>query len=234
MKSLKSATGRGIAAGLAGVLVAGAATLLTSAPAQAAAAEGELRWGVSQQFVEHLYFSKMGPVLPTTPTGAVSNGAGHVAGDAATGADDVFTFPAATVTEAGGTTVAEYTGTVRGAFVVGGVEQYQVTISDPVVTSDASGNGSIEATVSASNIAAGPSPAASTTPTRVTVAEFAGGTSTEGTLSATPNWSGVLAPGSQTAVDLGISDPARPVDGKSFAPEFLGALTSGVRAHFYF
>src|SRR5690606_6261024 len=47
-----------------------------------------------------------------------------------------------------------------------------------------------------------------------------------------PDWSGVLAAGSAGATTLGIPE-GQPVDGKSFAPEFLGQLTPGVRAHFY-
>ena len=232
MKSLVRTTTRSVAAGVAGVLVAGAATVLASAPAQAAKAEGELRWGISQNFVEHLYYSKMGP-MPTTPTGSVSDGAAHVAGDATTGADDVFTFPAASVTTDGGTTVATYTGTVSGAFTFSGTEQYRVTVKDPVVTSDAAGAGRIEATVSASNIASQQAPAASTEPTKVTVAEFTGATTVDGVLSATPRWEGVLAFGSPEAEALGITRAGALTDGKSFAPSFLGALTPGTRAHFH-
>ena len=48
----------------------------------------------------------------------------------------------------------------------------------------------------------------------------------------TPDYAGVLTPNSPEATALGV--PAdRPVDGKSFNPAFLGALVSGVRAHFY-
>ncbi len=241
MKSLMTAK-RSVAAGVAGVLVAGAASVL-AAPAHAAptssSATGQLSWSISQQFVEHLYLSKAGPVLPTTPTGSVSGGAGYVQGDPTVGTDDRFTFPAASVTTDGGTTVAKYTGTVTGAFTMAGTAYYQVTVTNPVVTTDAQGNGRVSATVSASNIASGQGPAASTEPTDVTVAEFTAGTVTGDvkagqTIEATPNWVDVLAAGSQQAQDLGITDTARPVDGKSFHPDFLGAITSGVRGHFYF
>lgn len=232
MKSLARTTTRSVAAGVAGVLVAGAATVLAAAPAQAAKAEGELRWGISQNFVEHLYYSKMG-VMPTTTTGSVSGGAAHVAGDATTGADDVFTFPAASVTTDGGTTVATYTGTVSGAFTFSGTEQYRVTVTDPVVTSDAAGAGRIEATVSASNIASQQAPAASTEPTKVTVAEFTGATTVDGVLSGTPNWENVLELDTETANDLGITKAGSLTGGRSFSPSFLGALTAGTRAHFH-
>ncbi len=235
MKSLMHATSRALATGVAGVLVAGAATVVAAAPAQAAPATGELQWSISQNFVEHLYYSKFpGPgAMPTTPTGSVSDGAAHVPGDEATGADDLFTFPAASYTESGDSLVVSYTGSVRGAFVVGGTEQYNVNISNPVITMNDSGQSMIQATVWAENIASQGRPAESTEPALVTVAEFAETTSSGDTLLATPKWENVLAAGSPEAIALGITNPAHLTNGKSFHPQFLGALTSGVRAHFH-
>ncbi|WP_104106044.1 HtaA domain-containing protein [Nocardioides sp. 616] len=229
MQSTKIASRRRLAAGVATVLVAGAASALTGAPAQAAPATGELTWNISQQFVEHLYFSKAGPTLPTTPTGSASAGAAHHAGDPAVSTDDVFTFPASATTKAAdGTVTTSYTGTVRGAFVNGGTEYYSVTVSDPVVVVSPTGQGEIRATVT------GTDPSSTTPASQVTVADFTGASAVGASTSATPAWEGVLAAGSQQALDLGITTTTRPVDGKSFHPDFLGAVPSGVRAHFYY
>jgi hypothetical protein len=93
------------------------------------------------------------------------------------------------------------------------------------------GEGEITAVVSAWNAAAMGNPEAHTDPARVTVATFDSAGWADGALTATPDWADVLPPGAESAA-LGIPD-GKPVDGKSFAPEFLGQLTSGTRAHFY-
>ncbi|WP_110241687.1 Ig-like domain repeat protein [Nocardioides gilvus] len=227
MKSLLRTTTRGIAAGVAGVLVAGTAALV-AAPAQAAPVTGDLQWNVSQQFVEHLFFSKMGP-MPAAPTGTVSGGATHTAGDLSTGADDFFTFSASdAVVAADGTVTTSFTGSVRGAFVAAGAEQYSVTVANPVVVLEADGDGAIRATVSGSVGTDTPTPAA-----EVTVARFTAATTADGVTSAVPNWEGVLAAGSAEATRLGITNPAHLTGGKSFHPDFLGALAPGTLAHFH-
>ena len=211
MLSLQSAPRRGLAAGLAGVLVAGAASVLAAAPAQAAPVVGELRWNVSEQFVNHLS-------VRTLADGATF--------DSTT---QKFAFPAVSQTTApDGTRTVVYDGSVTGGFMT----MYSVTISDPVVSVEADGDGRIQATVNSKG--SNTDPDVSTAPTLVTVAEFSGANTTPTTLSVTPNWVNVLAPGSQTAIDLGITNPARPVEGKSFHPEFLGAIHSDIRPHFYF
>jgi hypothetical protein len=155
-------------------------------------------------------------------------------------ADGVITWPFlhGSVNPTTGAAVAEYDGSASGSFVNAGTTYYTVTVADPIVTVGDDGKGTISAVVSASNAAAGPTtPAASTTPARVVVTTFSlgSGWSAVGSLAsltATPNWAGVLPANSAEATALGI--PAdQPVNGQSFAPSFLGQLTPGVRAHFY-
>lgn len=198
-----------VAAGLSAGLGA------VAAPAGAAApAAGQLAWEISQQFDDHL--------------------STHELADGATEAEDgVITFPGGTGTldPATGAGTVQYDGAVTGAFVMG-VAQYQVTIAEPAVTVEEDGDGQITALVSASNIASVMGPAASTDPKRVVVTTFdADGGWPTGTLTATPHWAGVLPEG-PGSVALGIGS-GKPVEGKAFAPSFLGQITPGVRAHFY-
>ena len=51
-------------------------------------------------------------------------------------------------------------------------------------------------------------------------------------LTATPDWAGVLPADSAEATGLGIG-AGKPIDGKAFAPSFLGQIDTGLRAHFY-
>ncbi|WP_110206329.1 Ig-like domain repeat protein [Nocardioides daejeonensis] len=215
---------RTVATALTAGALAATTLAFASAPAQAddAQAPGTLSWGVSDQFRDHFSPKPYAPASGITASG----GATYTNGDAAA------TFAGVSSVTAAGTTVHTYEGTLQGAFVVGGAEQYAVTIADPVVTVDADGDGSISAVVSARNIASQQGEAAETTPARAIVAEFADATVTDGVLSGTPNWEGVLAANSQQATDLGIAAD-KPVDGKSFHPAFLTQLTSGTRAHFY-
>jgi hypothetical protein len=205
---------------------------LAAAPAQAApaapaaAAESavplSLQWEISERFDSHL--------------------STHVLGDGATedASTGVITFPGGVGTYDPFTDEASvaYDGSVAGSFAFGGTTYYTVTLADPVVTVAADGTGEISAVVSAWNASTGPSsPEASTDPTRVVVTTFdAGDGWTDGdgvgTLTATPDWAGVLPAGSAEATALGIPS-GQPVDGQSFSPDFLGALTPGVRAHFY-
>ncbi|NPC95681.1 hypothetical protein [Nocardioides sp. zg-DK7169] len=205
--------GRRIAAlGATGALVA--AGLAIAPAAQAAESAPSLRWSISEQFVSHL------------STRTLADGAAF---DAEQG---TFTFPADERRVAGDTVTYVYDGTVDGAFAMAGTEFYGVRISDPAVSVDTDGSGEITAEVSARNAAAQGNPLASTSPVRVTVAEFASSTSTDGVLAATPAWEGVLPADSDAALALGIA-AGKPVSGGAFHPEFLGQLTAGVRAHFY-
>lgn len=211
---------RTLGAATAGSLATGACLVAMAPTAQAAApVVPDLKWNVSQQFVDHL------------STRALSGGATHVPGDASITTDDYFTFPGAGSSSAGGVVTYDYTGTVRGGFVMASTEYYSVTIADPSVSVEPDGDGKITGTVSAANAAAQGNPAASTPPTEVTIAEFAGAVP-GGAVTVTPKWAGVLPADSAEATALGIA-AGKPVEGKSFHPSFLGALTSGVRAHFY-
>lgn len=205
--------------GAVGATAAGAlvAATLTVAPAAQAATpvNSPLTWSISGQFVNHL------------STRTLSDGAAF---DAAASA---FTFPSASTVVAGdGTVTRTYEGTVKGAFVNGSTEYYSVTVSDPVVTVTASGAGTVKATVSSvQNVSMGPSsPAGSTTPTEVVVADLTGTTTASQAI--TPAWAGVLAADSTEATALGI--PAgEPIEGKSFNTAFLGQIMAGIRSHFY-
>lgn len=208
---------RRLAATVAGALAASGVALVGAPAAQAAVVPSTaLTWGISTQFVDHLSTRTLSGGVTFDETGKT------------------FSFPGVKTTKAAnGDLTRQYAGTVKGAFVNAGTEYYQVTLANPTVTVEADGDGRIQATVSASNAAAGPSsPAAATDPKLVTVAEFTGATSTLAGTTVTPNWTGVLPADSAEAVALGIG-AGKPVDGASFHPAFLGNLTAGVRAHFY-
>jgi len=200
------------------------ASLFAFAPAHAdePVAAPSLRWQVSNYF--HSSFSLK---THTLADGASEDG------------DGVVTFPdgAGSYNAATDTLAMTYEGSVSAVLVSGGAEQYRITVADPRVFVDADGEGAISAVVSASSVAQGDNPAASTDPKRVVVTTFDAtpddwsGDSRK-TLAATPDWSGVLPADSQEATDLGIG-AGKPVDGASFAPGFLGQLTPGVRAFFY-
>lgn len=122
-----------------------------------------------------------------------------------------FGFPATGITtEADGDVVRSFRGSVKGAFAMNGTEYYSVTLAQPTITVEPDGDGEVTAVVSAANIGRGPgAPGDSTDPTRVTVVEFSGARSTDRTFNALPSW-----------------------ETQSFHPEFLGAITPGVRPHF--
>jgi hypothetical protein len=202
-----------ITAHLAAGALAASALSVVGLAGPASAAAPSLTWQVSQQFTDHL------------STHALTGGATESGG--------VVTFPGGTGSldpETGAGTV-EYDGSVAGSFAMAGTTYYTITIADPAVTVEPDGEGEITAVVSAWNGAAMGNPEAHTDPARVTVATFDSAGWADGALTATPDWADVLPPGAESAA-LGIPD-GKPVDGKSFAPEFLGQLTSGTRAHFY-
>jgi hypothetical protein len=213
---------RTLASALTGALaVAGlsvATVVTTASPAAAADPAPVLAWEVSQQYDGHLS-------THTLTDGATEDAAG------------VITFPdgVGTYNPDSGTTSVQYGGQVVAGFspAPGSPLLYSVTIADPQVVVDDAGNGELYATVA--SMTTSPSPA-STPPTKVLVVTFDEGTWTDGgaldSTTVTPDYAGVLTPNSPEATALGV--PAdRPVDGKSFNPAFLGALVSGVRAHFY-
>ncbi len=209
-------TRRSVAGSAALALVGGAFAVVTAAaPAQAVAVPA-LNWQVSQQFKDHLSTRTLGD-------GATES------------ADGVVAFPrgVGSYNPANGAATVAYQGSVKGAFVNAGTEHYSVTIEDPTVVVDGAGMGSISAVVSAANAAGMGNQASATEPKRVVVTTFTatGGWKGE-TLSATPNWAGVLPAGSAEATALGIPT-GQPVEGKAFAPSFLTQLTPGLRSHFY-
>lgn len=212
MKSLKRTANRGLAAGIAGALVLGA-TALVAAPAQAADTAGLLTWNVSETF-SNMGFQEQ------------SNGAVRVAG---TG----YQFPLTGSTIDGdGTITTTFEGSTKAGFVNNGALLYAITVADPKIVLEKDGTGEILATVN--SVGSNRDPNVLTPATEVTVAEFSGATTVDGVTSATPNWEGVLPAGSAEATALGLTTAGRPVDGKSFHPEFLGAIHADVRAHFHF
>lgn len=213
---------RGLTTALAtSVAAVGLTAVSAVTPAQAATPSGVLTWEVSQYFDEHL------------STHVLTGGASE---------DDegVITFPGGegVYNATTGATSVAYDGSVAGSFAFAGTTYYTVTIAEPVVSIDADGNGEITAVVSADNAAAMGNPAESTFPTRVVVTTFdaVSATWTHGasldTLSATPDWAGVLPADSTQAASLGIA-AGKPVDGQSFNPAHLAQLTKGVRALFH-
>lgn len=179
----------------------------------ASAADASLDWRISQQFTDHLSDRE------------VTDGATE-------GKGGVISFPVASTDIESGVGSVSYDGSVAGSFVMLGTTYYTVTLADPVVTVDEDGEGEISAVVSAWNAAAMGNPEDSTEPTRVVVTTFdAEGGWSGGSITATPDWAGVLPPGPESEA-LGI-DEGEPIDGQSFAASFLGQLTGGVRAHFY-
>lgn len=206
-----------LAVALSGGLALGGLSL--SASPASAEVPSTLTWKVSDQFAGHL-------------------GTHQLSGGATEDAAKVVTFPGGEGgVEADGSGTVSYDGSVAGSFAFGGTTYYSVTLAEPTVTVDADGNGTITAVVSAQNAAAQGNPAASTTPARVTVAEFdsedgfvASGEGT--TLTATPAWDNVMPAGGERALALGL--PAgQPIGGKSWHPDIFDQLTPGVRPHFY-
>ncbi|WP_243056908.1 HtaA domain-containing protein [Nocardioides sp. SR21] len=188
-----------------------ASTGLVGVAAQpASAAELSFTWEISQQLDDHLSTHALTGGATEDSSGVITFPGGEGSFDPETGAGTV-----------------QYDGAVAASFQT----FYEVKIAEPAVTIDEQGNGEITAVVSGWDAPSG-GPAAGTTPTRVIVTTFdAAGGWGDGSLAATPDWAGVLPSGAESQA-LGIT-AGQPVDGKSFAPTFLGQITSGVRAHFY-
>ena len=217
--TLRSRPRRALSVGLASALTLGALGFIAPiALADDPVAAPTLRWLVSEQFRDRL------------PSHTFDGGASEDEGK-------VITFPNGVGSyNPNGAASISYSGSVTAAFnnPGTGAELYRVTIANPRIVIDSDGDGVLSAVVS-SNVTGGDS----TGPERVVVTTFDVDSDdwTDGaarrTLTATPDWLDVLPAGSAAATSLGITNPAHPLDGASFAPSFLGQLASGVRAHFY-
>ena len=203
-------------------LTAGALALAPTTAHAADVATPTLQWKISETFGAHL------------GTHTLSGGATESADKVVSFVDGATSYDAST-----GVTEVDYDGSVTGAFAMAGTRYYEVTVANPTVEVAASGAGRITADVSSASRPSARARPRRPTPARVTVTTFDAASAAwsssarRATLKATPAWAGVLAPGSSTAVDLGITNTAQPVEGRSFSPEFLGALVPSVRAHFY-
>lgn len=216
-----------VAATLTAALAAGGLSVIAAAaPASATVtggvASGSFSWNVSDWSTSHL--------STRTTTGSASLGTGGVV---------TWTGGTGTINPTTGVSDIAYSGSAKLAFVNGTTEFYQVTVADPEVVVDASGAGTIIADVSwAVNV---PSVTTGTT-NDVVVARFQTGdspsdgwttTDTTSTMTDIPFWDNTIAPGSADATAVGITDPELPYSGQAFTKEFLLALPSSLRAHFY-
>ena len=216
-------TMRGLAAVVTAALTIGGLTVITAAPAQAAVTGsvtgGSFSWNVSAWAIQHL--STQTVTGDASVTGGVftwNGGEGSV--NPTTGAADL-----------------DYSGSAKLAFTQGPTEIYSITITDPEITVDDEGAGTIVADVS---YFVTPSTTGASTDVVVARFETGNGTSDEWTatsalasLTDTPIATGYVAPGSQDATDVGITDAELPYDSQSFTKEFLLALPSTLRPHFY-
>ena len=221
-----------VSALVAGVMTAAGLVAFTAAPSQGADPVATFQWKVSTQFANHLSNHTVGG-------GATEDGSKVVS----------FPHTSGNYNPVDGTGTINYGGWVQGGFAnpgcapgdgtPGDTTCYRVKIANPSVTVDQTGHGFITAEVYSVAFIAQGAPAGETDTKRVTVTTFdadqddwtAG--SPFGTLSATTDWTGVLAPGSAGAAEAGINDPNQPYDGASFAQPFIKQLYSSVKSHFY-
>jgi hypothetical protein len=231
---LSRATGarRRTVSGLVATALAAATLAVTPGAAQAAEGDPALSWNVSTQFVDHFTKASF-----NNNTLVASSGARY---DAAT-KSATFEQLDGWVNPVTKTASVQYDGSLKGSFIsLANALQYSIEISDPQVVLAADGTGQVVADVAWE--------VPSNTPTTgssqdVVVTTFAGADATWGTqgddvtLAATPAFKDVLPAGSQAATDLGLTTNSSgtpvPIDGAAFAPSFLGALPSSLRAHFY-
>jgi hypothetical protein len=223
---------RRVSALVAGVMTAAGLVAFTAVPSQGADPVATFQWKVSNQF---------GSSLPNHTVG----------GGATEDGSKVVSFPrtSGNYNPVDGTGTINYGGWVQGGFAnpacdgdgtPGDTTCYRVKIANPSVTVDQTGHGFITADVySIAYFVSGDVPAGSTDTKRVKVTTFDADQddwtpgSPFGTLTATPDWTGVLAPGSAEAIEAGITDPNRPYDGASFAQPFIKQLYPSVKAHFH-
>jgi len=198
-----------------------------AAPAQAAVttsvASGTLAWSVSD------ILSNVVPVSHVTFNGSKSVSGGATL-DTAT---NVATFVGGTGTldTTAGEGAVQYTGSYTSYGAPAGSDLYGITIANPKVVVHADGTGEIDADVSSTD---GTTPVAAQRVKVVglTHASFVADGATA-TLTATPDWAGVLPAGSDAATALGITTAGLPVDGAAFSPEFLTVLPGSLRSFFY-
>lgn len=141
---------------------------------------------------------------------------GQTFSDGATASDGVVTFVDGVVD---GDSV-HYSGTARYAFVNAGAEFYSYSFSDVTVTVGDDGDGTIAADVAWTS-PTGPGEVADATLTTFSTDDDW----SDGSLSATPDWLGVAPADTYGA--------GKPVDGASWAVDFVNALPSALRATFY-
>ena len=118
---------------------------------------------------------------------------------------------------------------------------YSITVSDPEIVTTAAGAGTIKADVTWVVNASGSNPETTGTTDDVVITTFTAGdgnadswSGTDSlTITDTPNWAGVIQPGSPDATEIGVANADQPLDGKAFAKSFILALTPGLRSHFY-
>lgn len=142
-------------------------------------------------------------------------------GGASEDAAGVVTFTAGAAAASAGTRTVAYQGDARYAFVVapGGAEFYSFTFSDPVVSVTPTGAGTVSADVAwtVQGVSGSAADAVLTT--------FTTSTSAADVLSATPRWDGVAPADTYGA--------GKPVEGRSWAVDFVTALPASVQATFY-
>ncbi|HNA99446.1 MAG TPA: HtaA domain-containing protein, partial [Marmoricola sp.] len=160
-----------------------------------------------------------------------------------------FTSGSGSYNPANGAANITYSGYVQAGFedascpgdgTAGDTTCFWIRIANPTLRVDGAGNGSLTAEVTSQAYAehGGIAPGGTDTQ-RVLVTTFdadqtdwtAG--SPMGSLTATPDWTGVLAAGSAEASDAGITNPAQPYNGASFAQPFIKQLYPSVKAHFF-
>ena len=223
-KTRPSSFTRVVATVLTAALAAGGLTVIAAAaPASASVTDtvngGSFSWNVSKYSVTGLN------------TRAAS-------GDATLASDGVITWTkgSGSVNTTTGESDISYSGSAKLSFVNNGAEFYSITLANPEVEVDATGAGKLIADVS---YAVGSTTAATADVvlTRFQTGDTASDVWTAGTASAslsdTPFWDNTILPGSADATALGITDPELPYSGQSFSKEFLTALPSSLRAHFY-
>ncbi|MFC6154412.1 Ig-like domain repeat protein [Nocardioides yefusunii] len=221
MKTTTSTLRRGIAAAVTSALVVGTGAVL-AAPANAdAVVTDDLRWGLSTMAYGHL------GTKTATGGASVDNAAKQL----------VFPVVAAEVAP-DGDRIIQFGGAVNAGFGFGGSMLYSIDIVRPRLVVEADGDGRLEATVGSTGTRTDPTFAMPAK--RVVVAEFSDAVVDEnGSITATPDFEGVLPHGSAEAIALGVSAPATdtkpalPNEGASFHPEFLGALHADLRGSFY-
>ncbi|WP_019143486.1 Ig-like domain repeat protein [Aeromicrobium massiliense] len=218
--------------GLLATALAAATLAVTPGTAQAAEGDPTLSWNVSTQFVDHFTKASF-----NNNTLVASSGATY---DAAT-KSATFAQESGWVNPVTKTASVQYDGSLKGSFIsTANVLQYSIEIADPKIVLAADGTGRVVADV-AWEVPTGTPTTGSSQDVVVTTFDGAGTTwgSQDGdaTLGATPAFEGVLPAGSQAATDLGLTTNSSgtpvPIDGAAFAPTFLGALPSSLRAHFY-